>query len=342
MAALPKPNYLMANKVKDYVALFPGTFKFKNTWRPTQMLGLEFEVEGANLPSQEDLRFYWNKVGDGSLRGEAGEYVLRTPNSSSYFLTKSFPYLLRAFNKKNSKVTMSVRCSTHVHVNVHGLYGYQVVFLAMLYYMYEETFLKLVHKDRKGNLFCLGASDFTGGFADLLVKSVENADCFLSIINNEGNKYSAVNFCTIRKFGTLEFRALHGTLDKTEVTNWVKLLLSLYTEASKIVPANMASYLDEVSIASPSGNLERVLADHPEIYRLLVERAGSTREIDNLFYKNIANIQTVFYMPAWHQLELGIKRPPEYFKTKKMDEFVNPFGAGVPIEERIRLEGHVR
>lgn len=310
-------NIYMERKVKDYPVLFPDRFDFTTKWKPSQLIGMEFEVEGNNLPRAEDLRYYWRTVADGSLRGESYEYVLRTPNSYDYLAKKSLPYLLRAMNKKSSKTNFSIRCSTHVHLNVQNLYGYQVMYIAALYYVFEHIFTSLLQEQRKGNLFCLGVNDCGGALAESLRSAASDSSDFLRFISNDHNKYSAVNLCTVRKFGSLEFRALHGTLDRGEILDWVSIILSLYARASATAPSEISHIVEDISMQGCAAFLKELLAKGPrsEVYDRIVKQVGGADRLNNLFYEGLNWIQPLFFGVEW-----GALSPRDIKESEKQDK----------------------
>ena len=302
-------HFFMETKVKDWGASNRLFASLNTSWKPQQLLGLEFEVEGTNLPREEDLRWYWKVVSDGSLRGESSEYVLRTPNAPEYFEKKSLPYLIRAFNKKKSVLNFSVRCSTHVHMNAQHLYGYQVMMLVGLYYAYEEVFKLLLQEQRHGNLFCVGSSECKQDLAERLSRACFSNQGLIDFVNNDNNKYSAVNLCTLAKFGSVEFRGLHGTLNKDEILIWTRLLTALYEFAADAKPTALSSLLDNVSAKGGDKFLKDLFVKVPEVYEELVKRAGSEDRIVTLFYQGVGNIQPLFYLVPWYDIRLD-RAPP--------------------------------
>ena len=85
----------------------------KNTY--TDHVGLEFEIEGVNIPNNVQG---WRVENDGSLRGESHEYVLPEPCHINE-LDDKIKLIRKAFDK--SKVYNSGYAGTHVHINVGDL-----------------------------------------------------------------------------------------------------------------------------------------------------------------------------------------------------------------------------
>src|SRR5690606_25615934 len=121
-------------------------------------IGLEIEVEGS-LKAIADVHAqpkYWTSKQEGSLRGGV-EYVLYSPVPM-----KELPDALDEIGKvfeQCPKIVRSIRCSTHMHVNVSDLTIQQIYNVIGYYYLIEDILVNTQGPVRKGNLFCLRMSD---------------------------------------------------------------------------------------------------------------------------------------------------------------------------------------
>lgn len=216
-------------------------------------VGLELEIEGVNLPTQ--IRNpAWQVKRDGSLRG-GYEYVFSEPLGS--VATKDALEALDAEMKASGAILdYSYRTSTHVHVNVSNLSLDVVKAMVVLFTLFEDEYINFCARTRKANRFCLSAKD-----ADGVVTNIKH---FLTSgrLPNEGQgKYSAMNLCTLGRFGTLEFRTLEGTNDWNRIFTWVRALLALRKAAKEIgsPKAVMDMGLDElVKLLFPTERLRSV------------------------------------------------------------------------------------
>ena len=129
-------------------------------------LGIESEVEGFNLPQQVTG---FHTTHDGSLRGEALEYVFKKPESIER-ADKLVKMLCLKLNTKTSEARITERCGIHVHVNVQNLDVKEMWNFVTLYYLYEEVLVRYCGKEREGSLFCLRAKD-TYWIIDYLVQA---------------------------------------------------------------------------------------------------------------------------------------------------------------------------
>lgn len=189
--------------------------------------GLECETEGRGLPDTAPQT--WNAVHDGSLR-DGMEYVTAgtvTPENVSKELNKLHKYI----RESNGEVKYSFRCSTHVHCNVTDLTEWQTMNCIFSYMLFENVFMNFVDKSRVGNRFCLrfqDAQQLTTQVCRMIekIKIVEAEGSNMGMVHvmanlrQENLKYAALNLFTLKKYGTLEFRALEGTNDVAKINNW--------------------------------------------------------------------------------------------------------------------------
>ncbi|CAM6031251.1 unnamed protein product [Sphagnum compactum] len=77
---------------------------------------------------------------------------------------------------------------------------------------------------RIGNNFCLRTRDAEGQITEL-VSSIKSSGHIVFL--NNSNRYSATNFASLIKFGTIEFRSLECTTDIDRVVHWIKTVQAL-------------------------------------------------------------------------------------------------------------------
>ena len=77
-------------------------------------VGIEIEMEGRNLQPQFPQGCKWTIVGEGSLRGEAVEYVLKSPEMRKNVKTRltELQELLH-----DSTLRPTERASVHIHIS---------------------------------------------------------------------------------------------------------------------------------------------------------------------------------------------------------------------------------
>lgn len=188
-------------------------------------VGLEIECEGAGL--KEVFNEYWRSEDDGSLRGRYPEsrieFVLQRPIAVEY-VRKAMEDIND--HLKNSKPVFSFRTSVHAHVNVLDLTDHQLLTFIYTYLILEEPLMNYCGKERKGNRFCLRYQD-AEGMNRVLDKLFTKGAKELGNWAEEHIRYAAINLAAIRKYGSVEFRGMRGTLETDVIDIWCKALVSI-------------------------------------------------------------------------------------------------------------------
>lgn len=216
-------------------------------------IGVEIEVEGENLPGH--VKSYWSVHHEGSLRGEAQEYVFTKPATRRVF-GRYLDYLGKVLKNAGAVCNMSPRTSVHVHINMSDKSLVQCLNYILCYLIVEDLLDTHAGPTRVGNVFCLRAQD-AEFFVDFLVKCIKTKSFDP---NPERLRYTNVNICAIPKFNSIEFRALRGTVDMNIIKDWVHILLSLKDVA--------VSYNDPTEIMAdfsrfgPEDFIRKLLPDH--------------------------------------------------------------------------------
>ena len=187
----------------------------------------------------------WVRHRDGSLRNGL-ELVMDGPK-----LYKNLPDILTRPAKAlvNAElydhIKWSQRCSTHVHMNVQNWTPTQVIRFATLWYIFESSIVDHFAPERAGNLFCLRAID-----APIFVEHI--VDNFKPVLARKlgdgGNRrYMGLNWNSLPKFGSLEFRYLRGSVDPEYIMSFIQLLerVRRWAETSEVDPRD---FLAEVSL----------------------------------------------------------------------------------------------
>lgn len=210
----------LATPVRDIVGLGNG---------PKGLIGIEIEVESKNqLPHPPQ---YWQVTMDGSLRGAYNaEYVLQEPLSVKA-AGSAIDHLKELMELVGAKAKDSVRAGVHIHMNMLGASLGQLWTLATCYYVLEEALTTRFCGDgRAGNHFCLRAID-----ADVLTFEVTEAirKGRMDRLAGDHIRYSALNYNSLFRHGSLEFRALRTPIDFDRIKTWIDLLVAL-KENSKL------------------------------------------------------------------------------------------------------------
>lgn len=211
--------------------------------------GIEIEVEGRHLPMADGD--WWVSHQDGSLRGEypheSHEYVLNQPIKFGD-VHEALTVLNKRFEDNGSVLNFSFRTSVHVHRNVTEFDEVQLLNLIYLYALLENPLVNFCGENRKDNRFCLRVMD-ADGILDII------SPLFLHGVGELGNypedriRYAALNLASVRKYGSVEFRAMRGTADIGTLMTWVSFIeaMSNYARRPKMTPVKIREKFKELS-----------------------------------------------------------------------------------------------
>lgn len=274
-------------------------------------VGIEIEMEGAGLSIGENR--YWNQCLDHSLRGrESMEYVTRGPVEIQKVGTrlKNLKKALAA-----ARLNPSDRCGVHIHLNCQHFTVRQILNFMFLYLMVEEILVAYCGEGREGNLFCLRSCD-AEAFIDRMIEAKEKNDLYPLVKRGNDLRYSSINPAAIKKFGSLEFRALRTPDDILDVEEWAKILHRLkhvsenYEEPLSFIE-HYSGQGDEKFFRDIFGEFSEVLLKKvPDAYQKLLNGIRITQDI--------AYAEAVLMEPEEPREEAGgagpyfIQQPQEY------------------------------
>lgn len=182
-------------------------------------IGIEVEVEALDKTPLIEVKGWVSKT-DGSLRNHGVEYTTLPCNVQDVprLCTDLFTKL-----QKNFKIVEdSPRTSIHVHVNVQQYTLKQAVTAIIATMLMDSTLIQLCSPMRKSNQYCLRIQD-AESVVDILNKNLTEKGIQLGQLNEDRVKYTANNYYTLMKFGTIENRMKDGELNVDKVVYWVNL-----------------------------------------------------------------------------------------------------------------------
>lgn len=193
-------------------------------------VGLELEIEGTGLPTQGQLERItgktsgarWEAKTDGSLRGEALEYVLSIPCKIDE-VDDMVSGLYDKFKALGTTLRLTNRCSTHVHVNMTGKKVNEITSAIALWTAFEEPLTLWAGEERVNNHFCLSAKEVNTGTIHAWRSFLRNGMARFS----DNLKYSSLNILTLQRFGSIEFRVMNATENPTMVSDWTKFVFAM-------------------------------------------------------------------------------------------------------------------
>jgi Putative amidoligase enzyme len=297
-------------------------------------VGIEIECEGDNL-----LRAipgdYWKAEADGSLRGHfpdgACEYVLDKPIGIKE-VQPALQTLIKALEDNKAKLNFSFRTSVHVHINVLGLTEQQLDNLILTYLLLEEPLMNYCGKERKCNRFCLRVQDSEGVVEILSSLCKEGVQRYCALLREDNVRYSAFNIAALKKYGSVEFRGMRGTLDQGVLLNWVNALYAMREFAKKMPSAVDIGHLYEKS--SYEEFLKEVLGEF--LYKNFIYK-NMKQDMDRSF-SLCWDVQYALANKEYKEQEEKPKKPPLGKPPVKIEwnnpggDFANMVFADIPPE----------
>lgn len=194
-------------------------------------VGIEIEME-LETPYNTNAPFknVWRLEGDGSLKINGVEFVLKKPVEFSYVGTLIGK--LKANLKENDMTILpSIRAGVHVHVNMQQSTLGQMYNMLGCYYPMETVLTRFCGNGREGNLFCLRSRD-AAGVLKRVELSIKNES--LTYLDTDDIRYAALNIRSLFNYGTLEFRALATTPDLGLIEDWCKMVQKLKEYSERV------------------------------------------------------------------------------------------------------------
>lgn len=209
-------------------------------------VGLEIECEGE-LPLIDGHKV-WKVVHDGSLRNGA-EFVFRKP-APVEDVRSHIETLNEIFIAKKAKPSFSFRTSVHVHVNCLGLEYQHILNYIYIYLLLESLLVEYCGEGRKCNRFCLRLEDADGAIyhiSNLFARKNGNRAVLYRLGREDKLRYASINVQSLSKFGSLEFRAMRGTINPDILVPWVETLVHIREYAQNFEsPRDVFNHLEDV------------------------------------------------------------------------------------------------
>lgn len=179
----------------------------------TTLFGIECEIE--SIRGADGVT--WQITEDGSLRNNGREFI--SPPISRDEAVDGFRNLHHCISISSSAPKFSDRTSIHVHVNCQNLEETVVRNIIYMYALYEEFFFRMATPDRRHNIHCVPLTEthLPSLYRMGLPGMVER-----------WHKYTALNIKPLSKYGTLEFRHMHGHDDEFLFNEWLVILENLF------------------------------------------------------------------------------------------------------------------
>jgi hypothetical protein len=108
-------------------------------------------------------------------------------------------------------------CGMHLHIDMRGATLQELKSVAYAYLKADRVWRLLINSFRANDCqYCTAPR-----YNRRQLEAISNAEEFETFCYNS-NRYSSLNVQAYTKFGTYEIRSYQGTVDATEICNWVK------------------------------------------------------------------------------------------------------------------------
>ena len=206
-------------------SLVRNVYNTPDSYTGNDRVGIELEYEGFHGWTYAGDCHHWRTEADGSLRNGGIEFI---SNPLMYeVIEPAIAQAELAVAAMNLQATK--RCGIHVHLNMQPYTMGQMYSMICLYALLEPTIYNTYALDREGSMFAVPLavnSDQLGAMQmDLRQvnrRRVPRADRLTST-----SKYSALNFHSLRSFGTIEMRQPYCSTDFAAIRSWVQFCTRL-------------------------------------------------------------------------------------------------------------------
>ena len=284
----------MTSRLQDFLnSPITRVSKMVRAAKHGDLFGIELECEGLNVDwdgSDPDLIKDWAPHADGSLRNNHGsscEWVFNGPVKYKASLER-ISTLFKYFEKREAKLVCSNRTSTHVHFNMGDKNAYQLVNMFILFTIFEDLLDRYCGEDRRGNLFCLSsrhAEEQVSCITDAVFKS------FNFGVLREDFRYCSLNLAAINKFGTVEFRAMRGLDNQTDMVAWLNIL-NEFCEYACYTMKNPVDLVEAISVKTPLGFVKEVFSKDNF---MLLTKGIDEHKINASIYEGLRLVQMMCY-----------------------------------------------
>lgn len=214
-------------------------------------LGMEFEIENVrHLRLPDEFTAYWEHKEDHSLRDRGMEFVFRHPLRGQDVIDALDIFLRVA---RENEWTISERTGLHVHLDVRDLEEHQQLLMLLCYYAFlERPIFQFSGMERADNNFSLAWFNAENDLRYIsYLQENENAQAINHMLARV-QKYSALNLSSLLRYGTVEFRHMQTTLDRTKIVTWLNLILMLKISAmNNLFHNEPMEFVNHVSLDGP-------------------------------------------------------------------------------------------
>ena len=192
------------------------------------------------------FRKYWIMSSDGTINGDGAielkSRILHGPEGIA-----EVRKVCRILQKLGAKVNNS--CGLHVHVSNKGLSAMAMFSLLKRYAAYEEEIDSWVKRTRRKNRNSY-AGTIQPAWREIIrvledphekQRTFRNLESFCGEIECFAGHGEKLDFGQSQRYGTVEYRHHHGSVDPTEVSNWIQFCVTFHEISARLAPKTRRS-----------------------------------------------------------------------------------------------------
>ncbi len=231
---------MTVKKITDLVHHIPDYRSFKESEEliaTSTLLGVEIELEDCPLETLTESTLYWHVGYDDSLRGDNAVEVRFTSPLGSFDTVKALRELENFIITSDITPIISYRTSTHIHIDIRTLNTKQLLNFILLVIFMEPVLFNYCRQYRSISPFSLPITTKQQSINTTINRSSTYTEPETNIIKSilkyfiDSVRYAGINFASISKFGSVEFRMLEGCYKVDKLLPWINILLSLYEKS---------------------------------------------------------------------------------------------------------------
>lgn len=246
--------------------------------------GWEIELENCVTKPSDFHTRWWTMKGEASLRNNGQEFVTGVCHYDNRMeVAKDLRTILKEW--LSTTPHLSIRCSTHMHLNIQYLTLRQVLHTALAWYLLENLIVRTQSDWRQGNLFCLRMTD-AEAIGDHLLNVIESPTRFNIVFQKNSVKYSALNLAPVSGWGTMEWRFLGPMKDPPSLIFWTEIFQSLIEYGKDMV--NVDQLLQEYENLNIKQLFHRIFgkANGQTLYLMVEEKYKDYAAMTRAIHKN--------------------------------------------------------
>lgn len=178
---------------------------------------------------------YWKATTDSSIVGTSSSEDVSVGTcelvSPPLLLTEEsleeVAKVIRVLKEAGAKVNET--CGIHVHVDCRQILSPDFYRLLLTFYSENEDKIdQFIHESRRENKnrFCHSSKNIFETWTNIWTEYPNMSNRIPNMLSGI-ERYYKLNFCSYTRHGTVEFRQLHGSLNESEIINWIVFCVNL-------------------------------------------------------------------------------------------------------------------